>query len=56
MLKKLAKELGLAKLNFQVLRRKIAMLAQTRGNDKDVPGILDARRPTPPSMSLYAAD
>jgi integrase len=39
-LKKLAKELGLAKLNFQVLRRTIATLAQTKGNVKDVQGIL----------------
>ena len=39
-LRKLAKELGLAKLNFQVLRRTIATLAQTKGNVKDVQGIL----------------
>jgi integrase len=39
-LKKLAKELGLAKLNFQVLRRTIATLAQTKGSVKDVQGIL----------------
>jgi len=39
-LKKLAKETGLAKLNFQVLRRTIATLAQTKGNLKDVQGIL----------------
>jgi len=39
-LKKLAKELGLAKLNFQVLRRTIATLAQAKGNVKDVQGIL----------------
>ena len=35
-LKKLAKDLGLAKLNFQVLRRTIATLAQTKGGVKDV--------------------
>ena len=40
MLKKLAEKLGLAKLNFQVLRRTIATLAQTKGNVKDVQGIL----------------
>jgi integrase len=39
-LKKLAEELGLEKLNFQVLRRTIATLAQTKGNVKDVQGIL----------------
>jgi integrase len=39
-LKKLAQELGLAKLNFQVLRRTMATLAQTKGNVKDVQGIL----------------
>jgi integrase len=30
----------LAKLNFQVLRRTIATLAQTTGNIKDVQGIM----------------
>ena len=39
-LKKLAEELGLSKLNFQVLRRTTATLAQTKGNVKDVQGIL----------------
>ncbi len=39
-LKKLAAELGLRKLNFQVLRRTTATLAQTKGNVKDVQGIL----------------
>ena len=39
-LKKLAGDLGLNKLNFQVLRRTIATLAQTKGNVKDVQGIL----------------
>jgi integrase len=39
-LKKLAEELGLRKLNFQVLRRTIATLAQTKGSVKDVQGIL----------------
>jgi integrase len=39
-LKKLAGKLGLRKLNFQVLRRTIATLAQTKGNVKDVQGIL----------------
>lgn len=40
MLKKLAEQLGLAKLNFQVLRRTMATLAQTKGGVKDVQGIL----------------
>src|SRR5215472_6015231 len=39
-LKKLGEELGLKKLNFQLLRRTIATLAQTKGNVKDVQGIL----------------
>jgi integrase len=39
-LKKLERELGLPKLNFQVLRRTIATLAQTKGSVKDVQGIL----------------
>jgi hypothetical protein len=40
MLKKLAEQLQLPKLNFQVLRRTIPTLAQTKGNVKDVQGIL----------------
>jgi integrase len=39
-LKPLAQELGLPKLNFQVLRRTIATLAQTKGGVKDVQEIL----------------
>lgn len=39
-LKPLAKKLGLPKLNFQVLRRTMATLAQTMGSVKDVQGIL----------------
>jgi len=39
-LKKLSEQLGLPKLNFQVLRRTIATLAQTKGSVKDVQGIL----------------
>jgi integrase len=38
--KPLAKKLGLPKLNFQVLRRTMATLAQTKGSVKDVQGIL----------------
>ena len=44
-LKKLAEELGLKKLNFQVLRRTIATLAQTKGSVKDVQGVLGHSRP-----------
>ena len=40
MLRTLAAKLGLAKLNFQVLRRTMATLAQTKGGVKDVQGIL----------------
>jgi hypothetical protein len=39
-LKPLAMKLGLAKLTFQVLRRTMATLAQTKGSVKDVQGIL----------------
>jgi integrase len=39
-MKKLAEELALPKLNFQVLRRTMATLAQTKGGVKDVQGIL----------------
>lgn len=39
-LKQLAEKLGLAKLNFQVLRRTMATLVQTKGGVKDVQGIL----------------
>jgi len=39
-LKPLAIKLGLAKLTFQVLRRTMATLAQTKGSIKDVQGIL----------------
>jgi len=39
-LKKLGEKLGLAKLNFQVLRRTMATLAQTKGGIKDVQGVL----------------
>ena len=45
-LKKLAAELGLPKLNFQVLRRTMATLAQTKGGVKDVQGVLGHIRPT----------
>jgi integrase len=44
-LKKLGEELGLKKLNFQVLRRTIATLAQTKGSVKDVQGILGHSNP-----------
>jgi len=39
-LRTLAAKLGLAKLNFQVLRRTMATLAQTKGGVKDVQGVL----------------
>ena len=40
MLHKLAKDLGLPKLTFQVIRRTIATLAQKKGTVKDVQGVL----------------
>ena len=39
-LHKLATELGLPKLTFQVIRRTIATLAQKKGTVKDVQGIM----------------
>src|SRR5215831_17637895 len=44
-MKRLGKELGLKKLNFQVLRRTIATLAQTKGSVKDVQGVLGHSKP-----------
>ena len=44
-LKKLAEELGLKKLNFQVLRRTMATLDQTKGSGKDLQGVLGYSRP-----------
>jgi integrase len=43
-LKKLAEQLGLPKLNFQVLRRTTATLAQTKGGVKDVQAVLGHSR------------
>ena len=43
-LKNLGEQLRLPKLNFQVLRRSIATLAQTKGGVKDVQGILGHSR------------
>jgi integrase len=40
LLRKLANELQLPKLTFQVIRRTIATLAQTMGSVKDIQGIL----------------
>ena len=39
-LHKLAEELGLPKLTFQVIRRTIATLAQKKGTVKDIQGVL----------------
>jgi integrase len=39
-LHKLAKDLGLPKLTFQVIRRTIATLAQNKGSVKDVQGVM----------------
>ena len=44
-LKPLGRKLGLPKLNFQVLRRTIATLAQTKGTVKDVQAILGHSKP-----------
>lgn len=40
MLHKLARDLGLPKLTFQVIRRTIATLAQKKGTVKDVQGVM----------------
>jgi integrase len=42
----LAEKLGLPKLNFQVLRRTMATLAQKKGSVKDIQAHLGTRRPT----------
>lgn len=39
-LRRLARDLGLSKLTFQVIRRTIATLAQKKGTPKDVQGVL----------------
>ncbi len=39
-LHKLARELGLPKLNFQVIRRTIATLGKTKGHPKDIQGLM----------------
>jgi len=44
-LNKLAEQLGLPKLNFQVLRRTIATLAQKKGGVKDVQAVLGHSKP-----------
>jgi integrase len=51
-LKKLAAKLGLAKLNFQVLRRTMATLAQTKGGIKDVQGVLGHSK-TDTTVNVY---
>jgi integrase len=43
--KNLGEKLRLPKLNFQVLRRTIATLAQTKGSVKDVQGVLGHSKP-----------
>ena len=51
-LRPLAQKLGLAKLNFQLLRRTMARLAQTKGSVKDVQGLCwDTAQPTRPRSS-----
>jgi hypothetical protein len=55
-LKKPAEALGLRKLNLQVLRCTIATLAQTKGNVKDVQGILGHQQPRDHRRRLHADD
>ena len=54
-LHKLARDLNLPKLTFQVIRRTIATLAQKKGTVKDVQGSCGTRVPRPPRR-LYAGD
>lgn len=56
MLNPWAEKLGLPKLNFQVLRRTMAILAQTKGNVKDVQTILGHSKPDTTVNVLHAAD
>ncbi|MGC9225052.1 MAG: site-specific integrase [Terracidiphilus sp.] len=55
-LHKLAKDLGLPKLTFQVIRRTIATLAQKKGTVKDVQGVLRHSRTATTNRCLYAGD
>ena len=55
-LAKVATELGLPKLNFQVLRRTMATLAQTKGGVKDVQGVLRSQQGRHHGECLHAAD
>ena len=51
-LHKLAEQLGIPKLTFQVIRRSIATLAQRKGTVKDVQGVLRHSR-TPTTTDVY---
>ena len=56
-LKKLGEQLGLRKLNFQVLRLTIATLAQNKGSVKDVQGVLGhAKADTTANVYLQQID
>jgi len=52
----IARELGLPKLNFQVLRRAMATLAQTKGGVKDVRGIFGTQQGGHHGRRLHATD
>jgi len=54
--KNLAEEVQLKKLNFQVLRRTIATLAQTNGSVRDVQGILAHTKADTTANVYIAAD
>lgn len=51
-LHKLARELGLPKLNFQVIRRTIATLGKTKGHPKDIQGLMRHTR-LATTMEIY---
>jgi hypothetical protein len=54
-LHKLATDMGLPKLTFQVIRRTIATLAQKKGTVKDVQGVLRRSRATT-TTDVYMQD
>jgi len=55
-LHKLARDLGLPKLTFQVIRRTIATLAKDKGHVKDIQGMLRHSRVATNDRCLYADD
>ena len=44
-MRKLGEDLGLPKLNFQVIQRTIATLGQKKGTSKDIQALIEALSP-----------